>query len=121
MPTKIAVEQPVKVKGDPKPIPAEINLTLPPTTTSEQDTNTANQRKINLIWEMTQAFIAVVVILSNMVAGLTYAVTGKTDNIPAVLSSSLFLVIGFYFSRTNHAAIGGIGRKPDDEQVYKGR
>jgi hypothetical protein len=40
---------------------------------------------------------------------------------PMVLSSSLFLIIGFYFSRSNHSAIGGIGRKPTDSQPYVGR
>lgn len=29
------------------------------------------------------------------------------------------LVIGFYFSRTNHTQIGGLGKKP--EQKYAGR
>jgi hypothetical protein len=35
------------------------------------------------------------------------------------LVNAFFLIVGFYFSRTNHTAIGGIGSKP--EQRYEGR
>lgn len=95
-------------------------VTMPPTTTEQEDITTAGQRKVNLIWEFTQAFIAISVVLANMVAGIYYALSGINENIPSVLSSALFLVIGFYFSRTNHAAIGGVGKKPDS-QKYIGR
>jgi len=94
---------------------------LSPTTTVQDDLTTAGQRKVNLIWEFTQAFIAIVVILSNMIVGVLFAVNGKDDaNYPLVLSSSLFLIVGFYFSRTNHQAIGGVGKKPAQEK-YTGR
>jgi len=93
---------------------------LHPTTTAQEDLTTAGQRRINLIWEYTQAFIAIVVILANMVTGVLFAFRGMLDTAyPLVLSSSLFLVIGFYFSRTNHQAIGGVGKKP--VQPYEGR
>lgn len=92
----------------------------PATTTQQEDLTTAGQRRVNLIWEFTQAFIAITVILANMVVGVLFAVRGSDDtNYPLVLSSSLFLVVGFYFSRTNHQAIGGIGEKPT--QKYEGR
>ena len=39
--------------------------------------------------------------------------------VSAFLSFVCGNVVGFYFSRTNHAAIGGIGVKPNEE--YKGR
>lgn len=97
------------------------SLSMPPTTTEQEDIVTSGQRRVNLIWEHTQAFIAVVVILTNMSAGLVFVVQGiDTSNYPSVLSSSLFLVIGFYFSRTNHAAIGGVGKQPAG-QKYQGR
>lgn len=97
------------------------SLSLPPTTTEQEDIVTLGQRKVNLIWEFTQAFIAVVVILTNMSAGLVFVMQGKdVSNYPSVLSSSLFLVIGFYFSRTNHSAIGGVGKQPAG-QKYTGR
>lgn len=84
----------------------------------------SGQRKINLIWEVTQAVIALVVVIGNMAAGLVYMISrlqGKDIDIPTVMISALFLIIGFYFSRTNHQAIGGIGKKADMEQPYQGR
>lgn len=96
-----------------------LNESLQPTTTAQQDLTVAGQRKVNLIWEYTQAFIAIVVILANMISGVYYTLKGIHENVPAVLSSSLFLIIGFYFSRTNHQAIGGIGSKPTPP--YEGR
>jgi len=105
--------------SDVVPSPAH-DPSLPATTTKQEDMTTAGQRKINLIWEYSQAIIALKVVLANMIVGVWYGI-GKTteQEYPFILSSSLFLVIGFYFSRTNHAAIGGIGRKP--EGVYTGR
>lgn len=70
-------------------------------TTAEQDRATFGQRRINLIWEATQATIAVAVTIST-VAGALMGVES------AVLSNSFFLVVGFYFGRTNHQRIGGI-------------
>lgn len=93
----------------------------PPTTTTEQDVNTAGQRRINLIWEMTQAFIAIVVVVTNMVSALINVVRHESVDVPMILSSALFLIVGFYFSRTNHTAIGGIGPKETDNQEFKGR
>ena len=93
---------------------------LEPTTTHQEDITTAGQRKINLIWEITQAIIAVSVVLSNVCMGVYFGVNGKADgSYPLVLSSSLFLIVGFYFSRTNHAAIGGVGKQPYEK--YTGR
>lgn len=92
---------------------------LPPNTTQQQDLTTAGQRRVNLIWEYTQAFIAIIVVLANMVTGVAFAIMDKHGDFPPVLMSSLFLIVGFYFSRTNHAAIGGVGPKPIEK--YEGR
>lgn len=92
-------------------------LSLSPTTTQEQDINTANQRKINLIWEYTQSFIAIVVVLATMISGVI--IITMNIQIPTIFSVAFGTVIGFYFSRTNHQAIGGIGQKPS--QPYEGR
>lgn len=92
---------------------------LTPTTTAQQDLTFLGQRKINLIWEYSQAAIALIVVVCNMVAALFYVFHQQDLNVPPVLSSSLFLVIGFYFGRTNHSQIGGVGEKPNQE--YKGR
>ena len=94
------------------------DLSLPATTTSQQDLTTAGQRRVNLLWEYTQAIIAIVVTVCTMAAG-AYATFNKWSDTPPVLNISFGMVIGFYFSRTNHTAIGGIGKKPS--QDYEGR
>jgi hypothetical protein len=102
-------------------------LSVSPTTTTQQDLTLSGQRRVNLIWESTQSFLSISVVLANMIVavydGLTPTCglnTGRCHtDFPVVLSSALFLIIGFYFSRTNHAAIGGIGSKPT--QIYEGR
>lgn len=91
---------------------------LTPTTTAQEDITTAGQRKVNLIWEYTQAAIALLVVLSTMVAGFLVAIKG--GQIPTIYSVAFGTVVGFYFSRTNHQAIGGIGAKPP-LQKYEGR
>lgn len=102
------------------PSPGAQQIPLEPRTTFQQDLTTAGQRKINLIWEWTQAVISIAVVLSNMIVAVAMGlgVTGMGE-FPLVLSSSLFLIVGFYFSRTNHAAIGGVGSKPSEK--YEGR
>lgn len=77
---------------------------LPPDTTEQADLVVAGQRRINIIWEVTQAIIAV-----GVTGSIVYcAIAAKMS---AELSNAFFLVIGFYFSRTNHVNIGGIGPK----------
>ena len=90
---------------------------IAPNTTEQQDITTAGQRKVNLIWEYTQAIIAVCVIAVSMIAAVM-AMIYKTE-VSAFLSFVCGNIIGFYFSRTNHAAIGGVGHKP--ETKYEGR
>lgn len=85
---------------------------LPATTTEEEDIVTAGQRRVNLVWECTQAAIAI-----SVTAALIYVSIQKIQS--EELKNAFFLIIGFYFSRTNHAAIGGIGKKPT--QKYMGR
>jgi len=92
---------------------------LAPTTTAQQDITTAGQRRINLIWEYTQAAVAVMVVGANIIVWVSASLTGKEVKIPEGLTNAMFLIVGFYFSRTNHAAIGGIGRKPEAD--YLGR
>lgn len=83
-----------------------------PTTTHQEDLTTSGQRRVNLIWECTQAAVALTVTLAVVYS----AVSGIMSD---TLTNAFFLIIGFYYSRTNHAAIGGIGRKPQTE--YTGR
>lgn len=61
---------------------------------------TANRQRTNLIWERTQAAIAVVTTLAYIAAQLSGNQTAEG------LANAFFLVIGFYFGRTNHARPG---------------
>lgn len=88
-------------------------LTMPPNTTEQEDITTAGQRRVNLIWEFTQAFVAIIVTIAMIVSEIM-----NVDSVAIRMSFSL--IIGFYFSRTNHQAIGGVGKKPP-LQEYKGR
>jgi hypothetical protein len=100
--------------------PGASQLPVEPKTTFQEDLTTAGQRRINLIWEYTQAAVALMVVLTNMLIAAWLAIAQpQAVSFPQVLSNTLFLVVGFYFSRTNHAAIGGVGPKP--EQKYDGR
>lgn len=94
---------------------------MAPTTTEQEDMTTAGQRRINAIWEITQSVIALVLVLGNVIVAVYGGLRGTTADFPSILSNSLFLVIGFYFSRTNHQAIGGVGRKTNENQSYEGR
>lgn len=133
--------QPVKIVDTEKAIPVEViqtgelpkmgvkldgSQTLEPTTTEQEDIITAGQRKINLIWESTQSKIAIMVCACTMVVGILNVVAevffGKPPSqIPTIFAVAFGTVIGFYFARTNHQAIGGIGKKVNENQVYKGR
>lgn len=63
----------------------------------------SGQRKINIIWEVTQAIIALSVTGQTLyVAGRIATNTQDTSSF-LLLSNAFFLVIGFYFGRTNHA------------------
>ena len=103
---------------------------LPPTTTTQEDLTTAGQRAINMIWETTQARLALgVVLFTILINGLTtiLAIVLSVDFTTSAIMGLSFLnlicsgVISFYFSRTNHAAIGGIGRKSNANEPYLGR
>jgi len=89
---------------------ADIPLNLDPATTAEQDRKAAGQRRINVVWELTQAFIAVVVTLATLYVAAQLALkdAGQTAAF-LLLSNAFFLVIGFYFGRTNHQRTGGVG------------
>jgi hypothetical protein len=73
----------------------------PATTTSEQDRHSLNQRTVNMLWEGTQAIIASAVTVAFIVAQFK----GIESN---TLNGAFFLIIGFYFGRTNHTNVGGV-------------
>jgi hypothetical protein len=76
----------------------------------QQGLKTQGQRRINLIWEVTQAAIALGVTGSTLYVSSAMVLRGdKAESAVLLLSNSFFLVIGFYFGRTNHNKIGGVG------------
>lgn len=74
---------------------------LPATTTVEQQTVTAGQRKINIIWEVTQSLIAILI-----TGSVVYIAINQIQS--DVLTNAFFLVVTLYFVRTNHTKTGGI-------------
>jgi len=102
------------------------NATDPNRTTEERAERaivTAGQRKVNLIWELTQAAIAFIIVASNVVAGLHVALyhASGDQTIPPALKDAALMVIVFYFNRTNSHKIGGVGEKATDRETYVGR
>jgi len=102
-----------------KKLDSRSRKSLTPTTTLQEDLVTEGQRRVNLIWEYTQAFIAIVVVITSLVAAIWAMSRGK--EVSAFLSFIAGNVVGFYFSRTNHQAIGGTGKKVNEDQSYMGR
>ena len=78
---------------------------LTPTTTAEEDIVTAGQRRINLIWEYTQAVIAVIITLANI-----FCIFNRIQS--EAMTNAFFLIVSMYFVRTNHQKTGGVGIKP---------
>lgn len=86
------------------------DVTLPPTTTDEEDRKTSGQRRINAIWEVTQAIIALMVTGASIYAAVEITLRSDMDKMAFIFLSNLaFIIIGFYFGRTNHSRTGGIG------------
>jgi len=82
---------------------------LAPTTTEQEDLTKLGQRRINLIWEITQGFIAI-----SITWAVIYISIKKIDS--SVLTNAFFLIVSMYFVRTNHQLIGGTGVKPLNQQ-----
>lgn len=76
---------------------------------AETTLRTHGQRRINLIWEVTQSIIALATIGGGVVIMVHGALTGSLAVVPDTLSNMIFLIVGFYFARTNHSASGGVG------------
>lgn len=91
----------VPVLKEPLPITHDSKNVLP-STTAEQDRKTKGQRNVNLIWETTQALIAIIVTLATIYS----AVMGVES---LLLGNAFTLIIALYFVRSNHVKIGGVG------------
>lgn len=87
---------------------------LAPDTTAEQDLKTHGQRRINLIWEVTQAVVAILVTLTTLgVCAYQVADGHSGEGAFLLLSNVFFLVVGTYFQRTNHTKVGGVSGPAD--------
>jgi hypothetical protein len=71
-------------------------------TTESGDAVRAGQRHINLIWESTQAVIAVAV-----TGAVIFAALQGKDSV--LLGNAFTLIIAIYFVRMNHTKVGGVG------------
>jgi len=87
---------------------------VPANTTFQEDLTAAGQRHVNITWEYTQAIIAVIITIAVVCSAFAHVTSPEVTN-------AFFLIIGFYFSRTNHTAIGSTGAKATDNQKYIGR
>lgn len=82
-----------------------IEQPTPPSKTIEQvDLTLSSQRKINAIWEITQAVIAIAITLA--------VIYNEINQIQSPnLINAFFLVVSMYLVRVNHTKIGGTGDK----------
>lgn len=107
-PIPVVIEE---VKPPPQIVSKGENQTLAPTTTHQEDVTTAGQRRINLIWEITQATVAISITWS-----VIYTSINNISESGGVLTNAFFLIVSMYFVRTNHQLIGGTGAKPVNQQ-----
>ena len=75
----------------------------------EQALRHKGQRRINAIWEITQASIALGVTLTTLYVSAAMIKGDTAKEAFIFLTNVFFVVIGFYFGRTNHQRTGGIG------------
>lgn len=97
---------------------------IEPTTTAAEDLVAHGQRRINILWEVTQAIIALSVTTVTVFVLARASLTPQPlDNNQQIAINQLMvmvtLILSFYFSRTNHSNTGGSGPKP--RQEYTGR
>jgi hypothetical protein len=105
-------EQPVKVRVEESParlVKTDDHLSKAPDTTSEENLHSKSQRKVNLIWEYSQASIALMTVFTTCLGVFIGRVwVGSVVPFPAEWWTIVGLVIGFYFGRTNHQRVGGV-------------
>lgn len=75
---------------------------------------TTRHQKINLVWEYTQAYMAILVITTVLLSSTYIAITTKEDSKRDVALAFMIglsnLVAGFYFGRTNHTRPTGASK-----------
>lgn len=74
---------------------------------------THSQRKINLIWELTQAIVTILVVASTLFIAGSLVLRGESEDNRAaaflLLSNAFFMIVTAYYQRTNHTRTGGVG------------
>lgn len=87
----------------------EMQSSLTPDTTAQEDLTFAGQRRVNLIWELTQAIVA------TMITGaVIFTAINRIES--RELTYAFISIVTMYYVRTNHTKIGGTGSTP-----YEGR
>ena len=71
-----------------------------------------------MVWEYTQAAVALLVTITTLTLCIVLVARGETTQALQLMSSAFFLIIGFYFGRTNHQRVGGV---EIPYQPYQGR
>lgn len=80
---------------------ADDQPSIAPTTTAQQDLVVAGQRRINVIWEVTQAVVTVQITCAAIYCAVK-------DIKSEVLNFAFIAIISTYYARTNHTKIGGV-------------
>jgi len=75
---------------------------MPATTTAEQDRKSAGQRRVNILWELTQSFMAIALTLAEIYCAIN-------DVNAKALDVAFGAIVTMYFIRTNHTKTGGVG------------
>lgn len=99
----------IEVKQEPIPlVKADAGLSKAPDTTIEEDKHSASQRKVNLIWEVTQGAVSIVVTITACAVAIILIFRNEYTSAMQLISSMVFLVLSFYFARSNHTNVGGV-------------
>lgn len=115
-PATVVAPPALPVERVPAPEPGKQEAKLPSVTTPEEDRTTESQRQTSMMWESNQRDIARMVVGASTMVASSLSICGRmlgSENLQ--LASAIFLygvanlVIGFYFGRTNHSRVGGVG------------
>lgn len=88
-----------------------VTTSAPARSEEEEERRTSGQRRINLIWEVTQAIIAISVTFGTLyIAGRLLLTEGNENAGVAflLLSNAFFMIMTSYHTRTNHTKQGGV-------------
>lgn len=104
-----AIKGTIEIPGPVAEPPKVGDKNIAPQTTAEQDVMTAGQRRVNLIWEVTQALVALIVTTATLWVAGNLAIQDKGNEAAFLLLSNVFfMVVSTYFARTNHTRTGGV-------------